>query len=88
MGFKSKASKEELERRRELYGDGLVAGKASVYVGPSQYQHVFEYTSGFRARLARLKVSKTYKTEREAALRIDMALIKNGEEPVNIIKKK
>lgn len=84
-----KPSKEEYDKRELLYGKRkIVKGKAGVMLGDSKYKHVIKTTSGWRARLTRLKVNKYYTTEKEAALRIDMALIKNGEEPVNILKKK
>lgn len=96
--MRQRLSKVQIEERKEIYTERLsnenpfkvklVSGKTNTTIGKSKYKNVYVTTSGYRAKLKRLKVDKHYPTEREAAIRIDTALIKNGEEPVNILKKK
>ncbi len=63
----------------------------STKTAPSEYMYVVkELKDGKeRFRLHMTGVSaKRYKTEREAALAADMQLLKQGKEPVNILKRK
>ena len=57
---------------------------------PSKYKYVSIHLRGdveyFVLNMAGVS-SKRYKTEREAAIAVDMQFIKQGKEPVNILKR-
>lgn len=63
----------------------------STKTAPSEYKYVVkEFKNGkekFRLRMTGVS-AKRYNTEREAALAADMQLLKQGREPVNILKRK
>jgi len=63
----------------------------STKTAPSDYMYVVkEFRDGkekFRLHMPGI-CSKRYDTEREAAIAADMQLLKQGREPVNILKRK
>jgi hypothetical protein len=63
----------------------------STKTAPSEYTYVVkEFRDGkekFRLHMPGV-CAKRYNTEREAALAADMQLLKQGKEPVNILKRK
>lgn len=63
----------------------------STKTAPSEYMYVVKELKDGKERF-RLHMTgvaaKRYKTEREAALAADMQLLKQGKEPVNILKRK
>lgn len=66
--------------------------KITKYLGASKYKYVtmVEYCGAvmWNARMYHGTGNcKLYKTEKQAAMAVDMSLIKQGKEPVNILKR-
>jgi len=65
--------------------------QTSIKTAPSEYRYVVkEFKNGkekFRLHMPGI-CAKRYDTEREAAISADMQLLKQGKEPVNILKRK
>jgi hypothetical protein len=65
--------------------------QTSIKASPSPYMYVQRQTQNgvekFRLHMPGV-CSKRYDTEKEAAIAADMQLIKQGREPVNILKRK
>lgn len=60
------------------------------YIGVSElykYVYLYKYENNIKWRCHVLKFSKFYDTEKEAAICVDMQLIKIGKNPVNVLKK-
>ncbi len=63
----------------------------STKTAPSEYMYVVKELKDGKERFRLHKTgvaAKRYKTEREAAIAADMQLLKQGKEPVNILKRK
>lgn len=59
--------------------------------GKSKYKYVLKIlkSNGMYAyQISVHGICRVFKTEREAALKVDMILIEKGKEPVNILKRK
>jgi hypothetical protein len=59
-------------------------------IGKSKYKHVSIYKAytGEVIYVVRGNKANQYNTEREAGIQVDLSLIKQGKEPVNILKRK
>lgn len=57
-----------------------------------EYQYVrivsFDGKMTYRSEIPKLNVSKNFANARDAAIHVDMELLKAGKQPVNILKKK
>lgn len=69
----------------------LIMAQTSIKTSPSPYKYVQRQTQNgvekFRLHMPGV-CAKRYSTEREAAIAADMQLLKQGKEPVNILKRK
>jgi hypothetical protein len=67
-------------------------GKTFKRIGKTQYKYVYRVSydgiETYRAELSKYHYCKCFADSRIAALNIDKTLLKNGNEPVNILKRK
>lgn len=69
-----------------------VRGKKMKRIGNTEYKYVYivsyDDIKTYTAEIPSLRFYKSFADVREAAKTVDIELIKNGKEPINILKKK